>query len=66
MMAVADVYDALVSARVYKAAMPHADALTIIREDRGRQFDPSVVDCFIEREAHMRSIAREYADHEHH
>lgn len=63
LMAVADVYDALVSVRVYKAAMSHEDAVTIIRGDRGLQFDPDVVDCFLEHAEIMSQIARQYADH---
>lgn len=44
-VAVADVYDALTSQRVYKPAMPHAEAIRLIREGRGTQFDPQVVDA---------------------
>jgi hypothetical protein len=46
-VSVADVFDALTSARVYKQAMPVADALDIIRDGRGTQFDAHVVDAFI-------------------
>lgn len=46
LMAVADVYDALVSRRVYKAPIPHADALQIIHEGCGTHFDPDVVHAF--------------------
>jgi len=46
LMAVADVYDALISRRVYKPAMPHEKAVGIIREGKGRHFDPDVVDAF--------------------
>ncbi len=42
-MAVADVYDALRSKRVYKPAFPHDAAMQIIRDGSGTQFDPSVV-----------------------
>jgi putative two-component system response regulator len=45
-IAVADVYDALTSARVYKKALSHDEACRIIREGRGTQFDPEVVDAF--------------------
>jgi len=45
-VALADVYDALTSPRVYKAAMDHGAALGIIRKGRGTQFDPQVVDAF--------------------
>lgn len=46
LMAVADVYDALVSERVYKQGMPHAAAVDIIRAGRETHFDPDVVDAF--------------------
>lgn len=45
-MAVADVYDALTSVRVYKAAYSHEDAVAIIRRDSGSHFDPDVVEAF--------------------
>lgn len=45
-ISVADVYDALTSKRVYKEAMPHEEAVRIIREGRGTQFDPDIVDAF--------------------
>jgi len=47
LMAVADVYDATVTARRYHSAMSHEDALKIIAEGRGTHFDPSVVDAFL-------------------
>jgi putative two-component system response regulator len=47
-VSVADVYDALTSQRVYKPAMPHAEALKIIVAGRGTQFDPQVVDALVE------------------
>ena len=61
-MAVADVYDALISRRVYKAAMPADQALEIIREGRGSHFDPRVVDCFLNRYDVFRMIASQYSD----
>jgi putative two-component system response regulator len=45
-MAVADVYDAIVEARVYREAMTHEDACSIIYNGSGSQFDPAVVDSF--------------------
>ena len=59
--ALADVYDALTSKRPYKDAMPHAQAAHIIREGRGSQFDPAIVDAFFRREAEF-SMAAEGAD----
>lgn len=47
MMALADVYDALRSKRVYKSAFPHEQALGIIKEGRGKHFDPVLVDLFL-------------------
>jgi putative two-component system response regulator len=47
-MAIADVYDALVSDRPYKKALTHERAVEIIRESSGRHFDPRVVDVFLE------------------
>ncbi len=44
-VSVADVYDALTTARTYKGAMPHGEALSIIVEGSGTQFDPEVVDA---------------------
>ena len=47
-MAIADVYDALVSDRPYKNAFPHEEAVKIIRESRESHFDPKIVDIFLE------------------
>ena len=47
LMAVADVYDALVSRRPYKEAYPHRFAVDEIVAARGSQFDPDVVDAFL-------------------
>jgi putative two-component system response regulator len=61
-MAVADVYDALISERVYKAAMPHADAVEIIREGSRSQFDPDIVACFLEEAEEFLYIASTFTD----
>ena len=47
LMAIADVFDALISLRVYKAPIPVGEALRIIAAERGRQFDPDVTDVFL-------------------
>lgn len=60
--ALADVYDALTSRRVYKAAMPHEKARTIIVEARGTQFDPDIVDAFLACEDEFQALAAELAD----
>ena len=62
LMAVADVYDALISQRVYKAGMPHEQAAAMIREGRGTHFDPDVVDAFLEIAEEFRAIAERFAD----
>jgi PAS domain S-box-containing protein len=55
-VALADVYDALTSKRVYKDAFSHEKAMEIITEDRGKQFDPDVVDAFVALESEFRRI----------
>ena len=47
LMALADVYDALISPRVYKRAMTHDEATRVIVNGRGTHFDPDVVDAFL-------------------
>jgi len=61
-MAVADVYDALISRRCYKAPFTHEHAANIMREARGRHFDPVVLDAFFSIEAKIRQIASTYQD----
>ncbi|MGZ8159384.1 MAG: response regulator [Methylobacter sp.] len=62
LMAVADVYDALVSRRVYKEGMSHEKAVQIITEGKGSHFDPDVVDAFVEIHGEFQAIAQRYAD----
>lgn len=62
LMAVADVYDALISRRVYKEGMSHEAAVAIIVEGRGRHFDPDMVDAFVAIQDEFRLIAAQYAD----
>jgi len=61
-MAVADVYDALISKRVYKPAFPHEKAVSIIREGSGTHFDPDVVDAFNQITEEFHQIADKYSD----
>lgn len=65
LMAVADVYDALISRRVYKEGMPHEKAVGIIREGRGSHFDPDVCDAFMANQDVFREIAARFADSDH-
>jgi putative two-component system response regulator len=62
LMAVADVYDALISRRVYKDGMPHEQAVGILREGRGTHFDPDVLDAFLVLQNEFRAIAARFAD----
>jgi putative two-component system response regulator len=62
LMAVADVYDALISRRVYKEPMPHEEAVEIIRLSSGQHFDPDVVDAFVQIHQQFYAIALTYVD----
>lgn len=62
LMAIADVYDALVSKRVYKAPMPHGEAVALIASESGRHFDPQLVAIFIRIAPEFDRIHREFVD----
>jgi putative two-component system response regulator len=62
LMAVADVYDALISRRVYKEGMPHEKAARIIEESSGTHFDPDIVDAFLAVQDQFQDIAIRYGD----
>lgn len=62
LMAVADVYDALISRRVYKEGMPHEGAVEIIRQGRGSHFDPDICDAFLAHVEQFQAIAERFAD----
>jgi putative two-component system response regulator len=64
LMAVADVYDTLISKRVYKAPFPHAKAVNIIGNEKGKAFDPDLVDIFLDFEKNFRDIAMTFVDSE--
>jgi len=61
-VALADVYDALSSARVYKEAWDESDVLAIIEEEAGQQFDPELVEIFFASLNVLRSIQERYQD----
>ncbi len=61
-MAIADVYDALISVRPYKQPIPHDQAVQIIVEGRGTHFDPQLVDAFLHIEGKFREIADRSGD----
>jgi putative two-component system response regulator len=64
LMALADVYDALISKRVYKPAYPHDRAVSIILEGRGTHFDPAIVDAFVKIRNEFHEIAKRFRDEE--
>ena len=61
-VALADVYDALSSARVYKEAWSEADVLETIKKEAGAQFDPEIVDIFLSRIELLRAIQERYSE----
>lgn len=63
-MAVADVYDALISKRVYKDAFPQEMAIDIIRQGSGTQFDPQVVEAFLALSDRFAEVAHTHRDDE--
>ncbi|HEY5799373.1 MAG TPA: two-component system response regulator, partial [Burkholderiaceae bacterium] len=65
LMAVADVYDALISRRVYKEGMSHDAAVQIILDGRGTHFDPDICDAFAVCLPLFKEIAQKFADSDH-
>ena len=62
LMAIADVYDALLSKRCYKEAFSHAKALSIMEEGKGSHFDPVMLEVFLKNEHLFFEIAEKYND----
>lgn len=62
LMAVADVYDALISKRVYKPAFTHETAMELVRQGSGEHFDPEVVDAMLMVEEQFMDIAARFSD----
>ena len=61
-VAIADVFDALTSARPYKAAWPVEEAANYLRQQKGRHFDPELVDLFLEKLPEMLAIREKWAE----
>jgi len=61
-IAVVDVYDALVNTRCYKLAFPHDESIKIILEGRGKQFDPNIVDLIPDVSELFKNIEKNYPD----
>ena len=64
LMAVADVYDALISKRIYKPPFSHAEAVAVMQDGRGTHFDPDILDAFIAIEGAFAEIAAKFRDAE--
>lgn len=62
MMALADVFDALISRRSYKEPFPYATAREIVLEGRGKHFDPAMVDAFLRTEAQWQAVVEKYGE----
>ncbi len=62
LMSVADVYDALISKRVYKPAFTHETAIEMVRQGSGEHFDPDVVDAMLMVEEQFMDIAARFSD----
>ncbi len=60
--AVADVFDALTSDRVYRAALPVKSALEMMRDERGLHFDPRLLDAFFLAQEEIEDVREKYAD----
>jgi putative two-component system response regulator len=64
LVAVADVYDALISNKIYRSGISHEAAVGIVFSERGQHFDPDVVDAFMELIVEFEQAAHRYADSE--
>jgi response regulator RpfG family c-di-GMP phosphodiesterase len=62
LMAIADMYDALTSGRVYKEILPHAEAVRVMSEHAPTHFDPRIFKMFLEICAEFQLVARKHAD----
>ena len=60
--AVADVFDALTSDRVYRSALPVKSAIDMMRSERGSHFDPDMLDAFFDALSEIEAIRHAYAD----
>jgi len=63
LMAIADVYDAIISRRVYKLPMQHEDAIAILTAGSGSHFDPQMIEIFLQISDDFQKIALTWSDH---
>lgn len=64
LVALADVYDALISNKIYRQGVSHEAAVGVIFGERGQHFDPDVVDAFMELTVEFDAVAHRYADND--
>ncbi|MET0001059.1 MAG: HD domain-containing phosphohydrolase [Candidatus Thiodiazotropha lotti] len=64
LMAIADVYDALISKRIYKEAFSHQRVVEIVSTSAGNHLDPDMVEAFLQIEDKMLKVAAKYSDGE--
>ncbi|MCH8621612.1 two-component system response regulator [Undibacterium sp. TS12] len=62
LMAVADVYDALISRRIYKPAFSHEEAISIMRKGNGSHFDPDILEAFLQITDEFHQIANQFKE----
>jgi len=62
LVAVADVYDALISNKIYRQGITHEAAVGVIFAERGEHFDPEVVDAFMDCVVEFDAVAKRFAD----
>jgi putative two-component system response regulator len=62
LMAIADVYDALISRRIYKESMSHEKAVQIMTDGRNNHFDPDMLDAFLNIQEEFKTIAKRFSD----
>jgi putative two-component system response regulator len=62
MAAIADVFDALTSDRVYRSALPVKSAIKMMQDERGKHFDPELLDAFFHAQSEIDAIRQTYAD----
>jgi putative two-component system response regulator len=63
-VALADVYDALISNKIYRQGMSYESAVGVIFSERGEHFDPDMVDAFMELTVEFEDVAKRFADSE--
>ena len=64
LMAIADVYDALISKRIYKPAFSHEESLVLMRKGRSSHFDPDVLDVFLQIADQFHAISQKFRESE--